>query len=75
MKLNLGCGQKIKKGWINLDFIKGHGIDIIHNLNKFPYPFKENTFDYVYVNMVLEELDFYEETIMELHRISKKNAV
>ncbi|MBT6337577.1 hypothetical protein HOJ36_07700 [Candidatus Woesearchaeota archaeon] len=74
MKLNMGCGYKVKKGGVNLDFIKGPGIDIIHDLNKFPYPFKADTFNQIYINMVLEELDFYEETIKELYRISKNKA-
>jgi hypothetical protein len=43
-KLHLGCGTNIKKDWINLDFVKLKGVEVVHDLNKFPYPFKDNTF-------------------------------
>lgn len=44
-KLNLGCGKDIKKEYVNLDIRKFPGVDIIHDLNKFPYPFKDDSFD------------------------------
>lgn len=47
MKLNLGCGTDIRKGWINLDIAKLDGIDVIHDVNNVPLPFEDNTFDYV----------------------------
>jgi len=28
-KLNLGCGKNIKKGWTNLDLIKGERVDVV----------------------------------------------
>jgi len=75
MKLNAGCGNDIKEGWINLDFNFHEGVDVIHNLNEVPYPFQDNTFDCIVMNMVFEELDKWEEIILELYRISKPNAV
>jgi len=42
-KLNLGCGDKIIPGYINIDKYKTFDPDIIHDLEKFPYPFKDNT--------------------------------
>ena len=74
MKLNLGCGQDIRKGYVNLDFVKMKGVDKIHNLNKFPYPFKPNTFDEVYTSHVLEHLDDLPRVMKELKRICKKGA-
>jgi len=43
-KLHLGCGKIIKEGYVNLDIQKLPGVDVIHDLNKFPYPFKDNSF-------------------------------
>jgi SAM-dependent methyltransferase len=70
-KLNLGCGKKIKKGWINLDIKKRVGIDIVHDLNKFPYPFDDETFDLILAEHVLEHLENFTKTMSELYRILK----
>jgi|TARA_Y100000310_G_C20660996_1_gene804779 SAM-dependent methyltransferase len=73
-KLNLGCGLDIKRDYINLDFLDVEGIDIKHDLNKFPYPFKKNTFDEIYTSHVLEHLENLEKVMAELKRISKPGA-
>ena len=41
-KLNFGCGPEIMKGYVNMDILKLSGVDVVHNFNKFPYPFKDN---------------------------------
>jgi SAM-dependent methyltransferase len=74
-KLNLGCGRDILKDYINLDIVKLPGIDIIHDLNKIPYPFKDNEFNEIYCNHVLEHVDDLIKTMEELKRISKPNAI
>lgn len=73
-KLNLGCGEDIKLGWINLDSLKLAGVNIIHDLNKFPYPFKDNEIDIVYTSHVLEHVDDLIKTMKELRRICKPGA-
>ncbi len=73
-KLNLGCGKDIRKGYINLDIVKMKGVDVVHNLNKFPYPFKSNEFDEVYTSHVLEHLDNFIQVMEELKRICKPGA-
>ena len=70
-KINVGCGKEIKEGWINLDIVKGEGVDIVHNLNKFPYPFKDNEFDEIYAYHILEHLDDFLKSVKELYRILK----
>jgi len=77
LKLNLGCGKNIKpksEGWINLDRIKLADVDVVHDLNKFPYPFADNTFEEIYGSNILEHLDDLMRVMEELHRISKPNA-
>ena len=68
-KLNLGCGARILPGYVNIDIVKLSGVDIVHNLNKFPYPFKENTFELIYADNVIEHLDDVCKIMQELHRI------
>jgi SAM-dependent methyltransferase len=73
-KLNLGSGTDIKKGYLNIDFLKIKGVDVVHNLNKYPYPFKDDTFDEIYASHVLEHLDDLIKAMAELKRISKRGA-
>ena len=72
-KLNLGCGGNYKEGWVNLDVIDVKK-DIKHDLNKLPYPFKDNTFDEVLMRMILEHLDNPLIKLKEIIRICKKGA-
>ena len=74
-KLNLGCGRDTKKSYVNIDRMKVDGVDVIHDLNKFPYPFKDNTFDEIYCKHILEHLDDFTLVMDELYRISKNNAI
>ena len=52
-KLNIGCGKDIKEGYVNLDVVD-YGGNQIHDLNKFPYPFEENSFDEIFASHMLE---------------------
>lgn len=73
-KLNLGSGKDIKKDFINLDSVKLPGVNVIHNLNKYPWPFKRNEFDLIYSSHVLEHLDSIIKPMEEIWRISKPGA-
>jgi SAM-dependent methyltransferase len=72
-KLNLGCSTDIKCGWTNVDNTDDYRV-IKHDLNKFPYPFKNKTFDLIYLSHVLEHLNNPLKVINELHRILKDNG-
>jgi len=74
-KLHLGCGTDIKLGFVNLDSVKLPGVDIVHNLDKYPWPLKNNTFDYIISISTLEHLDNLIKVMEEIHRISKKGAI
>lgn len=70
-KLNLGAGWRPLKGYINLDVASLPGIDIVHDLTTYPYPFEDSSFDEVCAFDVLEHLDDYIKAIREIHRILK----
>ena len=55
--LNLGSGVKNNNDGIRLDFNPDVNPDILHDLNKFPYPFENNSFDLITMDNVLGELD------------------
>ncbi len=74
--LNLGCGDDIKKSserctWLNVDSFKVEGVDKIVDLNKFPYPFKDSSFDRIVCFGVLEYLDDVISPMKEIHRMLK----
>ena len=74
VKLNLGCGKDIKKDYLNVDFEKFEGVDKIFNLNKIPYPFKNNSIEEILMYNILEHLDDPYGIMKELYRIVKPNA-
>lgn len=74
-KLNLGCGTDIRRGFVNLDQWKFKGADVVHDLNKVPYPFKASTFEEVHCHQVLEHVDDVFSVMQEIWRISKPNAL
>jgi SAM-dependent methyltransferase len=80
-KLNLGCGLKYLEGWINLDisdidiYNNKIKVDVIHNLDVFPYPFPDDYFDEVLMDNVLEHLEKPPRVMEELERICRNNAI
>lgn len=74
MKLNLGCGRDIKTGYINSDEKKLPGVEKVINLNSFPYPYKNESIDEIYMSHVLEHLEDDIRVLKECHRIIKKEG-
>lgn len=74
-KLNLGCGPTKKEGYIGVDKVELPAVDIVHDLDTYPYPFESNSVDEVYCSHILEHLDDFNKTMEELWRICKPNAL
>lgn len=74
VKVNFGCGKDIKKGYLNVDLFKFPGVDKKVNMDKFPYPFKDNSVDEVYCKSVLQIVKDPGGVISEFHRILKKGG-
>jgi SAM-dependent methyltransferase len=72
--LDLGCGNKKRPNAIGVDSNNRTTADVIHNLNIFPYPFSDSSFDEIYIDNVLEHLDDVLLVMEEVHRISAPNA-
>lgn len=72
IKLNLGCGNKKLKGYINVDLYGSP--DLKHDLNLEPYPFEHNSVDYIFCEHALEHLKEPELFWREIYRILKKEA-
>lgn len=79
MKLNLGAGSEPTEGWVNVDWIEQDGIDVVHNLLDFPWPFDDEVADEMKAIDVLEHMPVISprneataiKFIEECHRILK----
>lgn len=77
LKINLGAGTDQFEGYTNVDFLHLPGIDVVHNLLHFPYPFKYNYATNIKAVDVIEHLPNFTkndkpmviEFIEECHRI------
>lgn len=59
IKINLGAGSEPQDGWVNVDWIDGKGIDVIHNLLEFPWPFESVVADEILARDVLEHMPLF----------------
>lgn len=87
--IDFGCGQnKTTKEFIlqnmqvevdeviGVDFVKGEGIDKVHNLTHFPYPFADESVDAIFSSHFVEHLDGFERAkfMDECYRILKPSG-
>jgi predicted SAM-dependent methyltransferase len=47
MRLNLGCSDDIRPGWVNVDRVRLPGVDLVMNLAE-PWQFADSTVDEIY---------------------------
>jgi len=72
-KLNIGCGNNILPGWVNLDISALPGVDVACDIEKLPLPFPDEYFDEILCQDVLEHVD-YIPVLRDIHRIMKKGG-
>ena len=72
--LNLGAGKDLIPQAITVDFNSALTPDVVHDLNQFPWPFADNSFDEIYAKDVLEHLGNLVRVMEEIHRIARPGA-
>jgi hypothetical protein len=78
MKLNLGCGYNRREGYINVDHQAACKPDQVVDLERFPWPYPDNSVNTIMMNHVLEHLGADRDTflgiIKELYRVCEPDA-
>lgn len=73
--LNLGSGKDSSlPGSVTIDINPRTSPDIIHDLNKSPWPFDDDTFDVIYCKDIIEHLEDVVKTMEEIHRVARAGA-
>jgi SAM-dependent methyltransferase len=77
MVLDLGCGNTKVCGAIGIDNVALPGVDIVHDLLDFPYPFESDSVDTVYLRHVIEHFAFDDSgrILSEVHRILRPGGI
>lgn len=76
MKLDLGCGTKKKEGFTGVDAINFPGVDVVLNVGKDPWPWKDGEVEEVHCSHMIEHLTWPERVhfFNELCRVMKQGA-
>jgi len=73
--LDVGCGNSKIPGAIGIDIAGGTQADIVHDLNKLPWPLEDNSFDIVRLWSVLEHLDDVVAILQEVQRVARPGGL
>lgn len=73
MKLNLGCCDDIRPGWLNVDIVPP--ADLIVNLTIAPWPWDADTFEEIAARDVIEHLPDKRQTMNEMWRVCQPGAI
>ena len=72
--LDIGSGIHPVEGADTLDYADVPNLTYKHDCNIFPYPIKDESYDVIYANHVIEHLDDIGKFIAEIKRILKVNG-
>jgi ubiquinone/menaquinone biosynthesis C-methylase UbiE len=73
--LDIGCGpHKKKEGAIGLDIRPAPHVDVVHDLNSYPYPFEDGEFDFIEMSHIIEHVHRPLNLMNEVHRMAKDGA-
>ncbi|HEY3759889.1 MAG TPA: methyltransferase domain-containing protein [Solirubrobacteraceae bacterium] len=72
--LDIGCGSAKTPGAVGLDISADTDADIVHDLDAFPYPIADSSFDQILLQDVLEHVAEPIRLFEELHRIARPGA-
>jgi SAM-dependent methyltransferase len=72
--LDIGCGAAKHPGATGLDISAETAADIVHDLDVFPYPIEDSSFDQILLQDVIEHVAQPIRVFEELHRIARPDG-
>ncbi len=69
--LDVWCGQNKFPKAIRVDKFGVDGVDVVHDLRKFPWPFSDAPFDCAVCRHSIQHIPEFVEAVQEIHRILK----
>ena len=75
MKINLGAGTDIREGFVNHDIASISGIDVVFDLNHYPWPWDDNSVDEIIAKDLLEHLDNFMRSMEEVYRVLAPSGI
>jgi SAM-dependent methyltransferase len=72
--LDIGCGSAKTPGAVGLDISSATDADIVHDLDVFPYPIEDSSFDQILLQDLIEHVREPIRVFEELHRIARPGA-
>jgi len=74
LKLHLGCGKSKLPSFIGLDLAPLDGVDVVHDLNVFPWPFADDSVAELVMTNLLEHLPDTVRAMEEVWRVCRHGA-
>ena len=75
LRLDLGCGNNKKEGFLGVDFSNECDADIIHNLDIYPYPFEDSTVSEIFCSHFFEHVGSTKNFMEECWRMLQSGGV
>lgn len=72
---DLGCGRRKYPGSIGVDLSSATDADIVHDLDRYPWPIDDAVADEVLLQDVIEHVEDPYRFMVEVHRICKPGAI
>jgi predicted SAM-dependent methyltransferase len=72
--LDVGCGNSKIPGAVGIDRVPGPQVDVVHDLNTFPWPLASDRFQIIKLWSVLEHLEDILGTLEEVYRVARPGA-
>lgn len=74
-KLDIGCGRNKHPDFFGIDIFDWPCVDLTWDLENFPWPINDNSFEYVKLIHVIEHINDQAGLFKEIHRITKNNGI